>query len=163
MEIRPERPEDEAAISDLITAAFAGAEHSDGTEAQIVDRLRDAGALTLSLVAIDGGEPVGHIAVSNVKIDGEDPGWFGLGPLAVRPDRQNSGIGSALVGRALQQLRQRGAAGCVLVGEPDYYARFGFRADRALTYAGVPPRYFLALSFDGATASGTVAYHPAFG
>ena len=163
MEIRRERPGEEDAIALLIAAAFVGAEHSDGTEAQIVERLRDAGAMTLSLVAEASGEPVGHIAFSPVTIDGHHLGWFGLGPVAVRPDKQGSGIGAALVREGLEKLDQMGAAGCVLVGEPTYYARFGFAAENRLRYPAVPAEYFQALSFTGEWPQGVVAYHPAFG
>ena len=150
-------------MSSLITAAFAVAEHSDGTEARIVERLREAGALTLSLVADDAGEPVGHIAFSPVTIDGQHSDWFGLGPVAVRPDRQGEGIGSALIREGLQRINEMGAAGCVLVGEPAYYGRFGFAADARLKYAGVPAEYFQALRFRGDMPVGSVVYQPAFG
>lgn len=163
MEIRPEQPGDEQAISSLITEAFERAEHSDGTEARIVERLRAAGALTISLVADEGGELAGHIAFSPVTIDGTDSGWFGLGPVAVRHDRQRDGIGSKMIRDGLDRLRQQGAAGCVLVGEAAYYGRFGFRAERQLVYPGIPPEYFQALPFGDGMPSGTVAYHPAFG
>ena len=163
MEIRPERPGDEDAIGSLIGRAFAMAEHSDGTEAQIVERLRRAKALTVSLVAVEGSEIVGHAAFSPVTIEGGDSGWFGLGPVAVDPRRQGQGIGTHLINRGLERLRERGAAGCVVLGEPAYYGRFGFRADPCLIYAGPPPEYFQALPFDGNLPSGAVAYHPAFG
>ena len=163
MEIRRERLEDKEAIAALIGTAFASAEHSDGTEAQIVDRLRSAGALTLSLVAEDGGEIVGHAAFSPVTIDGRPLGWFGLGPVAVRPDRQRQGIGDALISEGLGQLVAYGAAGCVVLGEPGYYGRFGFQPVERLRYPGPPPEYFQVLAFGGKPPGGTVAYHPAFG
>ena len=162
MEIRPERPGDEAAIAEVIEAAFALAEHRDGTEAQIVSRLREDGALTLSLVAVDDGTIVGHVAFSPVTIDGADLNWFGLGPVAVQPDQQGKGLGSSLIREGLDRLREIGAAGCVLVGEPDYYCRFGFHADERLLYPGLPQAYFQALSFSGDLPAGTVAYHSAF-
>lgn len=162
MEIRPERPGDEAAIAEAIEAAFLLAEHRDGTEAQIVERLREAGALILSQVAVEQGSIVGHVAFSPVTIDGEDRQWFGLGPVAVHPDRQGMGIGSALIRCGLDRLRELGAAGCVLVGEPEFYCRFGFVADDRLVYPGLPAEFFQALSFSGALPTGTVAYHPAF-
>ena len=162
MEIRPERPGDEAAIANVIEAAFALAEHRDGTEAQIVSRLRADGALTLSLVAVDDGTIVGHVAFSPVTIDGADLNWFGLGPVAVQPDQQGKGLGSSLISEGLDRLREIGASGCVLVGEPEYYGRFGFRADERLLYPGLPPAYFQALSFCDDLPAGTVAYHSAF-
>ena len=163
MEIRPETPTDASAISSVIEDAFASAEHSDGTEAAIVERLRQANALSTSLVATDASAIVGHVALSPVTIDGADIGWLGLGPVAVRPDRQGNGIGRALVNSALDRARSRGAAGCVVLGEPAYYERFGFRAIPRLRYPGPPAEYFQALAFRGEAPSGTVAYHPAFG
>ena len=163
MEIRPERPGDEAAIADVIEAAFLLAKHCDGTEAQIVERLRGSGALTLSLVAVEEDSVIGHVAFSPVTIDGEDRQWFGLGPVAVRPDRQGKGTGSALIREGLNRLRGAGAMGCVLVGEPEYYGRFGFVADSRLAYPELPAEYFQALPFGGDLPTGTVAYHPAFG
>ena len=163
MQIRRERLGDEEAISSLVTAAFATAPHRDGTEAAIVEQLRNAGALTLSLIAEVDGHPVGHIAFSPVTIEGHHLGWFGLGPVAVLPDRQGSGIGSALIREGLERLDHMGAAGCVLVGEPDYYGRFGFVADEGLRYPGVAAEFFQALSFAGDKPQGVVAYHQAFG
>ena len=163
MDIRLERSGEEQAISKLITEAFASAEHSDGTEAQIVDRLRNAGALTLSLVAEDAGAIVGYAAFSPVTIDARPAGWFGLGTIAVSPARQRKGIGDRLISHGLEMLISYGSAGCVVLGEPEYYGRFGFKADRRLTYPGPPPEYFQALAFGGGMPSGIVAYHPAFG
>ncbi|WBU59819.1 GNAT family N-acetyltransferase [Paracoccus albus] len=163
MILRPEQPGDVAAIHDLTTAAFASAPHSSGTEAQIVQQLRDAGALTLSLVAAEHERIVGHIAFSPVTIDGKDPGWVGLGPVSAAPDRQGEGIGSALIREGLTHMRNAGQQGCVLLGDPGYYSRFDFANDPGLVYPGPPPEYFMALSFAGQSPRGEVAYHPAFG
>ena len=163
MEIRPETPSDASAISALVDEAFASAEHSDGTEAAIVERLREAGALTLSLVAVEGGEIVGHVDLSPVTIDGRSAGWLGVGPVAVRPDRQRQGIGDRLMREALIWAGAHGAAGCVVLGEPAYYGRFGFRADPRLFYPGPPPEYFQLLAFGEEVPAGIVGYHPAFG
>ena len=163
MEIRPEHPGEEQAVAALIDAAFASAEHSSGTEAEIVDRLRADGALTISLVAVDDERIVGHVAYSPVTIDGNDRGWFGLGPVAVDPRHQCYGIGRHLIERGLNELRVAGAAGCVVLGEPDYYGRFGFNADGRLTFPGPPPHYFQALAFGDDKPAGTISYHRAFG
>jgi putative acetyltransferase len=160
--IRDERPEEAAAIRSVIVAAFALVEHSSQTEAAIVEALRAAGVLTVSLVAIEGGALVGYVAFSPVAIDGHDLGWFGLGPLAVRPDCQGRGIGVALVRAGLDRLRTTGAKGCVLVGEPGYYGRFGFRAHLGLRLIGVPPEYFLALPFAAELPRGQITYHEGF-
>ena len=160
--IRDERPGDEAAIRHLTDRAFEGMPFSQGAEGAIVDRLRAANALTLSLVALDGATIVGHAAFSPVTISGMGGRWFGLGPLSVAPERQRAGTGSALLREGLGRLRADGAAGCVLVGEPAYYGRFGFRADPRLNYSDVLQRYVQALAFDGTPVVGTIHFHPAF-
>ncbi|BCP53263.1 GNAT family N-acetyltransferase [Kaistia sp. 32K] len=168
MKIRDEKPADREAINALVTAAFRDHPHSNQREAQLVDALRDAGALTISLVAEEAGTIVGHIAFSAVTIDGVDKGWFGLAPVAVLPALQGKGIGRALIEAGLERLQALGATGCVLVGDPGFYRRFGFQADSRLTYPGLPPEYFLArlLKQDGTKApampSGEVRHHPAF-
>lgn len=161
--MRAEKPGDEAPIRALITSAFLNAEHSDGTEADIVDMLRKDNGLTISLVATEDARIIGHAAFSPVRINGSHEGWFGLGPVAVAPDRQLEGIGSALIEAGLADLTEQGARGCVVLGEPGYYGRFGFAAEAKLRLEGVPPEYFQYLSFDGQPQSGTVTYHPAFG
>ena len=162
MEVRDETPADAAAIRRLTELAFAGAEHASGTEGAITDALRRTGALTLSLVGAIDDEIVGHAAFSPVGIAGLDGGWFGLGPIAVLPARQRAGIGGALIDTGLARLRAQGAAGCVVLGDPAYYARFGFAPHPGLRFDGVPPEYFMALAFAGAPPAGAVVYHPAF-
>lgn len=161
--IREESPADHQAITAITAAAFADEPHSNQTEPYIVVALRRAGALTLSLVADDGGDVVGHVAFSPVTVDGRECGWYGVGPVSVRPDRQRQGIGQALMREGIARLRAQGAAGCVLVGEPGYYGRFGFRACPEFTLDGVPPQYFQALAFGPGAAGGVVVFHPAFG
>ena len=162
MRIRPERPEDAPTIHDLTETAFEGRPFSDGTEAQVIDRLRATGALTLSLVAEEGDDIVGHVAFSPVTIDGGAGGWFGLGPVSVWPDRQRAGVGQALVRAGLDRLRAMGAGGCVLLGDPAYYGRFGFRHDPALRHAHGPPWAFQHLTLNGPRPTGEVSFHPAF-
>jgi len=159
--VRDEGAEDAAAIAGVIASAFAGARHSDGSEVRIVEKLRAADALSVSLVA-DDGSVVGHVAFSPVEIAGAQ-GWFGLGPVAVEPARQSQGIGAALIEKGLARLRAQGAAGCVVLGDPGYYARFGFRAHAGLIYAAAPAPYFQALAFAGEPPTGEVRYHRAFG
>ena len=161
-QIRAELPNDADTIDRVITEAFRSAAHSSGTEASIVRNLRASGALTISLVALAEGAVVGHVAISPVTISDGSCGWFGLGPLAALPKHQGRGIGNALVRHALDDLRRHGAAGCVVLGEPHYYGRFGFRADPQLRLDGVPPEYFQALAFEGAHPRGSVSYHAAF-
>lgn len=163
MRIRNEAPGDAAAIAGVIQAAFASHPHSDGSEGAIVAALRETGLLTLSLVAEIDGAIIGHAAYSPVAITGESAGWFGLAPASVLPARQGQGIGSALVREGLARLRNAGAKGCVVLGEPEYYARFGFVHDPALTFPGPPPAYFQRIVFSGDAPAGIVRYAPAFG
>ena len=162
METRLERPEEVETIRSLTDAAFKGVPYSDETEAAIVDALRKAGALTLSLVALEDGEIVGHAAFSPVMIDGVAGGWFGLGPVSVWPARQRGGIGQALIRDGLRRLADRRAAGCVVLGDPGYYGRFGFESDPELFYADVPPGYFQRLVLNGPAPKGEVRYHAGF-
>ena len=163
MQIRPEKPADEEFIRAVTTSAFLAAEHSDGNEASIVDGLRNAGALTISLVAANGGNIVGHVAFPPVMIDGILDWWFGLGPVSVDPNCQREGVGSALIEAGLTDLKRQGSKGCVVLGDPAYYRRFGFAVDPDLRLAGAPPEFFQRLSFDQQHHSGIVTYHPAFG
>lgn len=162
-QVREERAGDVPAIRAIVEAAFKDHHHSDGTEPDVIERLRRDRSPMLSLVAEEGGEVVGHVAFSPVTIGGVDCDWFGLGPLSVIPEKQNSGIGSALVREGLERLQARGAGGCVVLGEPGYYGRFGFVADAALTFAGVPPEYFQRLLLAGDMPHGAVRYASAFG
>lgn len=163
-QVRREAPGDEAAISALTTAAFHGAAHSHGDEARIVERLRADGDLALSLVVKnDDWAIIGHVACSPVSISGGAERWYGLGPVSVIPLRQRAGIGTALIGGVLQWLEDTGAAGCVVLGDPAYYARFGFHPDPGLTLPGVPPEYFQRRVIRGPAAAGVVRYAPAFG
>ncbi|HRO13980.1 MAG TPA: N-acetyltransferase [Paracoccus sp. (in: a-proteobacteria)] len=160
--IRDEGPSDAGAIRSLVAAAFRDAPHASGTEAQIVDRLRAAGALTLSLVAESQGAILGHAAASPVAVGGAS-GWCAIGPLAVLPGHQSRGIGSALRRATLGRLRAQGAAGAVLVDDPGFYGRFGFAADPGIGVPGIPAEYVLVLPFGASPAQGPVRHHPAFG
>lgn len=160
--IRAEKVRDVAAIRNVVSAAFAKVAHSNQKEDLLVDRLRDGGALSISLVAQVDGQVVGHIAFSPVTVDGLLCDWFGLAPLAVRPDYQRSGIGSRLVNAGLNSLRRLGATGSVVLGAPEYYRRFGFVARQDLLFANAPAEYFLAQSFADEIPRGRVAYHQAF-
>ena len=160
--IRPERPADIAAIARLTEAAFRDAAHTSHTEAFIVDALRRAGQLTLSLVAEEDGRLVGHVAISPVAISSGAKNWFGLGPISVAPDRQGRGIGTRLMNAALENLRGQHAAGCVVLGDPAFYGRFGFAVQPDMRLPGVPPDYFQVLAFGAAVPDGDVSYHEAF-
>jgi putative acetyltransferase len=161
--IRSERPADHAHIHTLTALAFARMTFSDGTEPAIINALRAAGDLTVSLVASISGRIVGHVAFSPAMIAGAHESWFALGPIAVHPQHQRQGIGSALIEAGLERLRTMGAQGCVLIGDPGYYARFGFQGDGRLTYGGLAPSLVQGLAFAGnEVPQGMLAFAPAF-
>jgi putative acetyltransferase len=162
MIIRNEIESDIKVIAEVTETAFETCQHGQHTEQFIINALRAAGALTVSLVAAIGRDVVGHVAFSPVTISDGSPHWYGLGPVSVLPKHQRQGIGTALIREGLSLLRARGAKGCVLVGEPAYYQRFGFRNLPVLTLEGVPQEYFLALPFDEETPRGVVVFHSAF-
>ncbi len=162
MLIRNEVPSDEAAIESVIAAAFHDMPYSQQTETFIMAALRRAGALSVSLVAEEAGHLLGQAAFSPVEIDGRPSDWYGAGPISVAPEYQHQGIGSALMEEGLGRLHDLGAAGCMLVGDPAWYQRFGFRNAPRLTLEGVPPEVFMVLPLGKATPEGKVAFHPAF-
>ncbi len=162
MIIRNERESDFDAISAVTKAAFENHPYSDNTEQFIVNTLRAANALTVSLVAEIDGRVVGHAAFSPVTISDGSQGWYGLGPVSVLPEFQRQGIGKALIYEGLSLLRASGARGCVLVGDPNYYRQFGFRNIQDLTLPNVPKENFLALPFGENTAHGVVVFHHGF-
>ena len=160
--IRKETPADVAAIEAVTVAAFQNAAHTSHTEQFIVAALRKTGQLSVSLVAEDNGTVIGHVAVSPVTISDSTAGWWGLGPVSVAPAYQRQGVGVQLMEQAIAELRGLGASGCVVLGEPGYYSRFGFKAESSLVLPGVPPEYFQAVLFSGSLPSGVVSYHESF-
>jgi len=160
--IRPEQTSDFDTIRELTRQAFERVPISDGSEHRIIDALRCDGDLTLSLVAIKDDDVVGHVAFSPVTIGAYSTAWYGLGPIAVKVDEQHTGIGSALVQRGLSVLRETGGAGCVLIGDPSFYARFGFVSNGSLRYQDVPPQFVQCKSFTGEQPTGEIQYCPAY-
>jgi len=160
--IRNETESDIKAISEITKTAFDTLPISNHTEQFIIDALRDANALTISLVAVAGEKVVGHIAFSPVTISDGSPGWYGLGPISVLPEFQKQGIGKSLIREGLSSLKSLGAKGCVLVGDPNYYERFGFRSPKDLVIEGVPQENVLVLPFDENKARGVVTFHEGF-
>ncbi|MHA3982280.1 GNAT family N-acetyltransferase [Acinetobacter venetianus] len=162
IQIRDEQNTDIQAIFDLTTAAFNDEEHSSHTEQFIVNALRAAKQLTVSLVAETQGKIVGHIAFSPVSISDGTTDWYGLGPISVLPEYQGKGIGSELMNEGLNRIKTLNAKGCVLLGDPNYYGKFGFKADTRLILEGVPAKYFQILAFTNYVPSGFVIYSDAF-
>lgn len=160
--IRDEVDADINAITDVTVAAFKTLAISNHTEQFIIQALRAANALTVSLVAEVDDRVVGHIAFSPVTISDGSANWYGLGPVSVLPEYQRRGIGSALILEGLSRLKGFGACGCCLVGHPDYYRRFGFQNVRGLVYVGVPEEVFFALAFDGHIPQGMAEFHEGF-
>lgn len=163
--MRPEMPQDIPGIYEINRQAFGTT-----TEANLVDALRSRGAITLSMVALSGDRIVGHILFSLVEIISPDNSFaaLGLGPIAVLPEEQRKGIGGQLIKAALQECRKAGHEVVVVLGEPDYYSRFGFKTSKpyGISYEqDVPEECFMVLELrPGALAgrSGIVRYQPEF-
>lgn len=163
--IRKEKPGDIAAIRSVNERAF----YQDD-EANIVEKLRNRGALTISLVAVEDDKIVGHIAFSPAIVEAEDSnfGAIALGPMAVLPSCQHKGIGSLLVRAGLDECQRLGYEVIVSVGHPDYYPRFGFvpASPQGLECEfPVPDKAWMMLELrKGALAGrrGKVIFQPAF-
>lgn len=153
------------AVDRLITAAFGRP-----AEAQLVQNLRHNGALALSAVARLAGRPTAHVGFSPLKIAGHttSPPVLALAPVSVAPDHQRRGHGSALIRWSLDRLKARSCPAVIVLGEPAFYSRFGFRPAsdfRIECPYDVPGEYFMALELqDGGLGSmaGLVEYRPEF-
>lgn len=158
--IRYARPADHPAIAQIVTDAFGGE-----AEARLVERLRADGDVLFELVAVTDEAVTGHILFSRLWADRYEM-YAALAPLAVRPDLQRSGQGSALVRAGLECVREFGAHGVLVLGHPEYYPRFGFSAEAAgrvqSPFAGNPAFMALALEPGAFDAPLSVAYPDAF-
>lgn len=164
MLIRAEEHRDRAGVRNVHVSAFAKA-----FEADLVDALRDQAAPLISLVADDDGVIVGHIMFSPVSLSGHPTlHIMGLAPLAVVPDRQRTGVGSALVRAGLEQCERLGTGAVVVLGHPAYYPRFGFLPSARFGVGceyDVPEDVFMVMEVQPGVlrgASGTIKYHAAF-
>ncbi|MDH5445948.1 MAG: N-acetyltransferase [Gammaproteobacteria bacterium] len=160
--IRDETEADISTIFDITAEAFKTLEISDHTEQFVINALRKAGALIISLVAELDGQVIGHIAFSPVSISDGTLGWYGLGPVSVLPKYQKQGVGKALIHEGISRLKEMHAKGCCLVGHPDYYKKVGFENTTELAYEGVPAEAFFVQSFDGNIPCGKVSFHEGF-
>ena len=165
MVIRAEEQRDWAAVHAVNVSAFETSE-----EANLVDALREQARPLVSLVAEDDGAIVGHIMFSPVSLAGHPSlKIMGLAPMAVAPEHQRKGIGSALVRAGLDQCAQLGFGAVVVLGHPAYYPRFGFLSSTRFGIGceyDVPEEVFMVVELrDGFLrgASGKVKYHAAFG
>ena len=156
--IRQEQPGDAPMIAEVVRRAFEGKPFADEGDAAIVDRLRADGRLVLSLVAVANGAMIGQVALSPARIGAGK--YLCLGPIAVLPEHQGNGIGSDLMNHALGVARAYGRDGVVLLGDPGYYGRFGFKRYTAVTYDGPGADYVQVLPFEQDPA-GPVSFHPA--
>ncbi|OXS13816.1 GNAT family N-acetyltransferase [Zobellella denitrificans] len=157
---RTERPGDGDDIDEVVYAAF-----DRPAEADLVLALREQGAISVSQVAEYEGAVIGHLAMSPVLIDGEDLGWLGLAPVSVWPDCQRQGVGSEMIKEAINAANELDWAGIVVLGDPAFYGRFGFRPARELQLHSIYPDAgdaFMALPLKQPPPKGLVTYHPAF-
>ncbi|HEY1172046.1 MAG TPA: N-acetyltransferase [Verrucomicrobiae bacterium] len=165
LHIRPEKPQDIPEIHRLHVAAFGGP-----GEARLVDALRAADALTVSLVAEEGGAVIGHIAFSPLEIIVEDGTTRGLAlaPVGILPAHQRRGIGSRLIKAGLDEARRLGWEIVIVLGHHDYYPRFGFvtaKPHGILCPFEVPDEAFMVLELQSGSMArhhGMVKYHAAF-
>lgn len=160
--IRSEQPSDYDAIYDITKRAFAPMPFAGGNEQDLINALRDNDALIISLVALIGTEIVGHIAFSEAFPINEAGGYYALGPVAVDPRLQRSGIGSALINAGIDMLRKRGAACCILIGNTNYYKRFGFKAAPHLCPDGEPSDHYMILPLGNKNPDSVAGFHPLF-
>ena len=164
MLIRAEEQEDRARVRAVNVSAFETA-----LEANLVDALREQAEPLVSFVAEDDGAIVGHIMFSPVSLSGHPAlHIMGLAPMAVFPDRQRRGIGSALVRAGLEQCKRLGFGAVVVLGHPAYYPRFGFSPSARFGIGceyDVPENVFMVVELQAGflrDASGTITYHAAF-
>ena len=159
--IRQARAGDHAGIDEVVRAAFGR-----GDEAELVTRLREGGDVLFELVAVEDSAVVGHILMSRLWADSAGL-YVALAPLSVRPERQRSGLGGALVSASLDAARDVGCHGVLVLGDPDYYGRFGFSAEHARTvdspYRGLPAFQALPLEEFAFARPLTAVYPDAFG
>lgn len=161
--IRDERAGDEPAIRGLTERAFVGRPYSDGDEADVIERLRRDGDLLLSLVATSGEVIVAQACWSRAILSNGEDGWMVLGPIAVEPAWQGQGIGRTLIETGEARLRTMGAKGITVLGDPAFYARFGFRQHTPLGLEGELGGYLQVKGFGAPIPAATIGYARAFG
>ena len=148
-------------VKDVLQQAFLNHPHSEQNEHLIVENLITNNNDVLSMVGIDNDKVVAFITYSKVKFDNDNDNWVGLAPVAVLPECQGCGLGSKIIESSLEQIKQS-YDGCVVMGEGEYYKRFGFDVIEGLFFEGVPAEYFMAQSFKDTKPQGAVVYNQAF-
>jgi putative acetyltransferase len=132
MIIRPEKPSEFPKINCLVKIAFKTAKVTDGKEQDLVKKLRQSGNYIpeLALVAEENGKLIGHIMFTKTFIVGKDKKFetLLLAPVSVALEFRNQGTGSALIKKSLKLAKELGYSSVVLVGDPKYYHRFGFKS-----------------------------------
>ena len=160
IDLRPEAEADYDKIHAITEAAFAPMPFSNGSEPTVIRRLRADGDATLALVAERDDRLVGHIMFSPISVSDGGEGWIALGPVSVDPELQKQGIGQALIVEGLKHIERMGAPGCILIGNPAYYSRFGFVGDGRITYRDLPAPVVQWLSFGQEKPGGEVTFAP---
>ena len=160
--VRPESAFDKDNIYHLTQRAFQGKSYSDGDEQDLVDALRNQGALTLSLVATQSDVIIGHVAFSPAFAENRAEGWYTLGPISVDPNKQRQGIGGMLIRGGLTRLVAMQARGCIVLGDTGYYTRHDFVPRPDLAPNGEPQAHYMVQSLDGHVPTTVVSFHPAF-
>ncbi|MCS3455372.1 putative acetyltransferase [Aeromonas sp. BIGb0405] len=161
--LRTERPGDMLPVYELVSAAFGRTD-----EAELVNRLRECGAAVVTQVEEEDYEFMGHLLLSPVTINGLEGPWLGLAPVAVHPDWQGQGIGSELIREGLDTALEMDWKAVVVLGDPVYYARFGFRPASEFGLHccyEVPSEHFMAMELQAGgltNLQGEVLYHPLF-
>ncbi|WOJ94818.1 N-acetyltransferase [Congregibacter variabilis] len=162
LHIRKEQGADHVIIRSITELAFRGMPYAGGDEQDVIERLRSANALTLSLVAVLDGELIGHIAFSPASAgDGSTP-WFALGPISVLPAHQRQGVGQALIESGLAELKNMKALGCILTGNPMYYEKFGFQLAPENAPSNEPAEFFMMRQLSYSLPKGQFSFHDAF-
>ena len=160
--IRPERDTDRLAIWETTKSAFEGRPYADGDEQDLIDRLRELGALSVSLVAIEENRLIGQITISPATITSGIGNWHALGPISVLPERQGQGIGSALISAGMRELECMDSSGCILTGDPQYYSRHGFAMAPEHCPKAEPSEYFMLRLLGDQPPQGQFEFHEAF-
>ena len=161
--IREEEAGEESAIHAMMLRAFEGHPYSDGDEADVIDRLRADGDLLLSLVAVEDDKILAQASYSKAMLSNGEEGWMVIGPIAVDPACQGRGIGRALIEEGEMRLKNAGAKGITVLGDPQLYAHFGFIQFTPMKLEGELGEYLQVKSFGADIPAAFITYAKGFG